>query len=73
MAADGQQQGLSPLDAAQRADLGEFAAWDDAERLVLNLHRAYADAGGHDLDPGQAFLDAITWNGGPLTTHVCCT
>ncbi|MBA2624723.1 MAG: MBL fold metallo-hydrolase [Acidimicrobiia bacterium] len=73
VAADGQQQGLSPLDAAQRADLGEFAAWDDAERLVLNLHRAYADAGGHDLDPGQAFLDAITWNGGPLTTHVCCT
>jgi len=72
-AADGRRNGLSPLDAARQADLGPFREWLDAERLVLNLHRAYADADHRDLDLAQAFLDAITWNGGPLTTHVCCT
>ena len=45
---------------------------DDAERLVLNLHRAYADAEGREMDVLQSMLDAMTWNGGPLTTHVCC-
>jgi hypothetical protein len=25
------------------------------------------------MDLGQAFRDTITWNGGPLTTHVCCS
>ncbi|MEO6317579.1 MAG: MBL fold metallo-hydrolase [Acidimicrobiales bacterium] len=73
VAADGQRDGLGPLEAAQRTDLGEFGSWADAERLVLNLHRAYADAGGEAFDVVRAFIDAITWNGGPLTTHVCCT
>ena len=49
-AADGRRDGLTPLDAATRCDLGEFAEWADAERLVLNLHRAYADADGGEFD-----------------------
>lgn len=65
--------GLSPLDAVESADLGDFASWDDAERIVLNLHRAIAEAGGPDFDLLAAFGDAMTFNGGPLTTHVCCT
>ena len=68
----GRADGLGPLEAAQRCELGEFADWDDAERLVLNLHRAYADAEGREMDLLQSMLDAMTWNGGPLTTHVCC-
>jgi cyclase len=64
--------GGAPLAIAREADLGEFAAWADAERLVLNLHRACADRDGTDLDLVQAFRDAMEWNGGPLTTHVCC-
>ncbi|WP_433424311.1 hypothetical protein ACQP1V_17780 [Microtetraspora malaysiensis] len=36
-----------------------------------NLHRAYADADGGELDLMAAPHDAATWNGGPLTTHVC--
>jgi cyclase len=67
----GRQEGLAPLDAARSADLGEFADWADAERLVLNLHRAYADAQGGKPDLMQAFADAVTWNGGPMTTQVC--
>ncbi len=72
VAEDGRRDGLGPLEAARRADLGEFAGWTDGERLVLNLHRAYADADGQELDLFQAFYDAIDLNGGPLTTHVCC-
>lgn len=68
----GRADGLTPLEAAQRCDLGEFADWDDAERIVLNLHRAYADAEGREMDVLQSIIDAMTWNGGPLTTHVCC-
>jgi len=72
LAEEGRREGLSPLEAARQADLGEFAGWADGERLVLNLHRAYADAVGGEFDLFGAFTDAITWNGGPLTTHVCC-
>ncbi|WP_248962027.1 MBL fold metallo-hydrolase [Sphaerisporangium perillae] len=67
----GRREGLSPLEAARRCDLGEFAGWADSERLVLNLHRAYLDAaGGGELDLIQAFTDAMALNGGPLRTSV---
>ena len=67
---DAVRDGRSPLEAARHTDLGEFANWADAERLVLNLHRAYADREGKDLDLLAAFADAMTWNGGPLPTSV---
>ncbi|MFC4529974.1 MBL fold metallo-hydrolase [Sphaerisporangium dianthi] len=70
-AESGRRDGLTPLEAARRCDLGEFAGWADAERLVLNLHRAYLDAaGGGELDLIQAFGDAIAYHGGPLPTAV---
>ncbi|MER5391794.1 MBL fold metallo-hydrolase [Saccharopolyspora sp. NPDC002686] len=62
--------GLTPLEAAKRCDLGEFATWPDPERIVLNLHRAYAEADGTDLDLAAAFTDAVTYNGGPLRCAV---
>ncbi len=73
LAAEGRRAGIGPLAVAQEADLGEFADWPDAERVVLNLHRVYADAEGRPLDLLAAMVDAMAWNGGPLTTHVCCT
>ena len=72
LADEGRAGGLTPLEVATDADLGEFAGWSDAERLVLNLHRVYADAEGRPLDQSSAVVDAGRWNGGPLTTHVCC-
>lgn len=56
----------SPLAVATDTDLGEFADWPDAERLVLNLHRAFADRDGTELNILAAFTDTITWHGGPL-------
>lgn len=62
--------GLTPLEAARTCDLGEFAAWADAERVVLNLHRAYADSTGAEMDLIAALSDAVTWRGGPMPTSV---
>lgn len=59
--------GLTPLQAARDGELGEFEHWPDQERLVLNLHRAFADADDTDPDPEQAFADAMEFNGGPLS------
>ena len=62
----GMADGTTPLAAATGLDLGEFADWPDPERIVLNLHRAYAEARGEQVDLVGALTDAITWNGGPL-------
>jgi cyclase len=61
---------LTPLQAARDCDLGEFAGWPDQQRIVLNLHRAYADATGAAIDLMTAFTDATTFNGGPIECAV---
>lgn len=66
----GLREGLSPLDAAGRCELGEFAGLPDAERVVLNLHRAYADSRGGQFDLVRAFTDTVAFNGGPMRTAV---
>jgi cyclase len=67
-AAAGRAAGLSPLEAARHADLGPFAALTDTERLVGNLHRAYAELGGarpgEAIDVMAAFGDMVAYNGG---------
>ena len=52
----GLRDGPTPLQAARACRLGPFADLPDAERIVLNLHRAYADT--------------IAFNAGPLHTQV---
>jgi cyclase len=74
LAHDARAAGLEPLEAAREADLGEFAYLLDAERIVGNLHRAYAeDAGdppGAPIDVARAMADTIELNGGrPLACH----
>ncbi|MGY1637185.1 MBL fold metallo-hydrolase [Geodermatophilus sp. SYSU D00742] len=41
LAVEGRTAGASPLELARGTDLGRFAEWSDAERIVGNLHRAY--------------------------------
>jgi cyclase len=71
-AASARRAGLTPLEAARSVDLGEFAGLLDPERIVLNLHRAYADLDGSpSVDVPAAFADAVAWNGGrPLRCDV---
>jgi len=64
--------GLTPLDAARQTDLGPYAELLDPERIVGNLHRAYAEldgaAPGEPIDVFAAFGDMVAYNGGkPLT------
>lgn len=66
----GRSSGLTPLQAAREADLGEFTGWADAERIVLNLHRVYADHAGQELDLMAAFGDVIAWLGHPMRSRV---
>ena len=72
VAARGHDAGMPPLDAARATDLGPFAAWPDAERIVGNLHRAYAELDGAPrgapIDIVAALSDMVAYNGGaPLT------
>ncbi|MFE3454101.1 MBL fold metallo-hydrolase [Nonomuraea sp. NPDC059194] len=70
IAAEGMAAGLSPLELARQTDLGAYGGLTDPERIVGNLHRAYADATGGEVDLAAAILDMITFNGGrPLTCH----
>lgn len=68
VAARGLAGGLSPYEAAVRADLGPYAGLRDPERLVANLHRAYAEAAGHPLDhelrSAPVFAEMARFNGG---------
>jgi cyclase len=72
LGADSLAAGLSPLEAAREADLGRFAEWPDAERIVGNLYRAQAELGGTPrggaVDLAAALSDMVAYNGGrPLT------
>ena len=74
LAAEGRAAGVAPLDLARGTDLGQYAGWTDPERIVGNLHRAYADlagpagARGGPIDFAAALGDMISYNGGrPLT------
>lgn len=62
--------GVGPLTAARETDLGAFAHWPDSERIVLNLHRYIADHGGAPFSVTSAYVDALTYNEGPLTSSV---
>jgi cyclase len=60
--------GILPLQAARETDLGRYAGWGDAERIVGNLHRAYADLQGTTVDFFGALGEMVAYNGGrPLT------
>jgi cyclase len=74
VARKGTEAGLTPLEAARETDLGEYASLLDAERIVGNLHRAYAELNGAErdapIDIFAALTDMVAYNGGkPLTCH----
>ncbi|MCV7102593.1 fumarylacetoacetate hydrolase family protein [Mycobacterium palustre] len=48
------RRGLSWSEAADTIDLGEYAAWLDAERVVVNVYQRY-----RELDPDTPKLDVL--------------
>ncbi|HZZ51893.1 MAG TPA: MBL fold metallo-hydrolase [Pseudonocardia sp.] len=73
-ARDAKAAGLTPLQAAREVSLGEYADLLDSERIVGNLHRAYAELDGAEpgapIDVFAALEDMVAYNGGkPLTCY----
>lgn len=72
VAEDGFKSGVAPLEAARETDLGRFAGLLDSERIVGNLHRAYAELGGAErgarIDTRAALGDMVAYNGGQRLT-----
>ncbi|MDN3295403.1 MBL fold metallo-hydrolase [Streptomyces ficellus] len=73
LAENGVRRRLSPLRAAEEADLGAFARLVDSERLVGNLHRAYAEleglAPGARIDVLASFKEMVAYHGGLPACH----
>jgi glyoxylase-like metal-dependent hydrolase (beta-lactamase superfamily II) len=42
--------GVSELEAAKRIDLGPYAGWNEPERLIFNVARAYRELRGEPID-----------------------
>lgn len=51
------EAGLSPMDAARDISLADYAAWGEAERLVVNVTTLYRDFGG---DPPSDVVTLFT-------------
>lgn len=77
LAAEGAICGRTPLELARDADLGEFGELLDPERIVGNLHRAYAELDGAELDGAERgrpldvvtiFGEMVAYNNGLLPT-----
>lgn len=73
VAAEAQERGHSPLEAARAAAPGPFGGWLDSERLVANIARGLAEINGAapaaQLDYAQIFADMTALRGGPI--HTC--
>ncbi|BAL90271.1 putative polyketide cyclase [Actinoplanes missouriensis 431] len=80
LARAGSAAGSTPAAVARDADLGEFAELRDPERLVPNLHRAFAEerdaahGGALDMTAAMAemsvvFREMVEYRGGPVVCH----
>jgi cyclase len=72
LAAWGRAAGRTPLEVARLAGPGDFGDLIDRERIVGNLHRAYAELGdgelGESLDAAAVFTEMVDYNDGRLPT-----
>jgi glyoxylase-like metal-dependent hydrolase (beta-lactamase superfamily II) len=51
--------GMSPSDAARDISLGDYSAWLDAERIVVNVHTLYREVGDSRPAPNTVELFAL--------------
>ncbi|MFJ9153335.1 MBL fold metallo-hydrolase [Streptomyces sp. NPDC102270] len=73
LARTGAAMGLTPLEAARKADRGAFPGLLDSERLAPNLHRAYEELRGGSRQPpaevDMLFADMVDLHGGLPECH----
>ncbi|MCF6525447.1 MBL fold metallo-hydrolase [Streptomyces sp. JJ36] len=74
LAAEGVAAGATPLETAREAGPGPYGDLLDSERLVPNLHRAFAEEAGAEpgrpLDIGLLFSEMVAFHGGLPACHV---
>lgn len=72
LAAEGLQSGLTPLEVSQQAPPTPFDEWNERERLVANVIRAYEEAKGtstaSSLDMGPVWSQMTHLRGGPIVS-----
>jgi cyclase len=70
LAREGHAARKSPLELVRGKASTRFDEWQESERLVGNLHRAYSELDGNSPDTRLAFPDVFadmtTYNGGPI-------
>lgn len=70
IAREGRAKGLTPLQTAERHRDNPYAEWQESERLVGNLHRAYSELAGNPLltrlRVPDAWPDMVAFHGGPI-------
>jgi cyclase len=73
IARDGQAAGQTPLELALAHRDNPYQGWQESERLVANLHRAYAELDGHPrttrLDLTAIWPEMVAFHGGPIPCH----
>ncbi|MEQ6901467.1 hypothetical protein [Nocardioides sp. YIM 152588] len=64
---------LTPLEAAQKHKDGPYRDWPEAERVVCNLHRAYAELTDYEppvrLSIPNLWPEMVELHGGPIVSH----
>lgn len=72
-AKQGFAQGIPPLELARQTDLGKYAHWADAERIVANFHRAYSELRGEPyatpLNAAEIIHESEGFSGHPLRCY----
>jgi len=70
VAREGAAAGRTPLEAARAHADNPFAGWQESERLVGNLHRAYSELDGEPvgtrLDLTRIWPEMVAFHGGPI-------
>lgn len=73
LAAAGHAASKSPLDVVNEAGESRFSTWQESERLVGNLHRAYHELDGKPLSErlelSAVWMDMMALHGGPIACH----
>lgn len=73
VAAQGYASGLTPLEAALEHKANPYSEWQESERLVGNLHRAFSETSGAPVDTRlrvpDVWPDMVAFHGGPIETH----
>jgi glyoxylase-like metal-dependent hydrolase (beta-lactamase superfamily II) len=73
VAREGYAAGWTPLQTARACADNPFAGWQESERLVGNLHRAYSELAGQPpgtrLDLRVVWPDMVAFHGGPIACY----